>query len=325
MKRSIPLLLLPLLFLAFRCQQPSPQDDTAASQAIASDTARTDTAATDTAGTTGTTVTTSSAPVLTTPASTVFVTFTGLTTFANTSAQEMRVAMIQGETGNEHTPLLTLPDDVKSGAKTPQKFLEDITGGKVDCKMGRCEIKIVKPISVQIVDADDEKPSPKPFSKDLTYKQLMPHLKALAPAFTTLDDDFAKTVPSGTDIIAFFNVNGGTLSAVPYCGYIGVGPKGTAKYEKWASQIYLVATTDPKTAKLQIHDGTTLHDVTFTDSKFIDIRFENQARNSAGVHFTLHKKAEKDNTAAKFPGFQHDRACHVPAGIPVGCAMTEWP
>lgn len=86
-----------------------------------------------------------------------------------------------------------------------------------------------------------------------------------------------------------------------------------------------MATTDPKKAKLQINDGTTTHNVKFKNSRFIDIRFENQARNPTGVHFTLHGKAAKNNGDPKFPKFQHDRACHVPAGIPVGCAMTEWP
>lgn len=94
MRKSILIL---LLVLAFGCEQSTPQRDTVAAEAVM----------TDTVTTSGTTAATSSAELLTIPTSTVFVTFTGLETFAKMSDKHIRVAMVQGETGKEHTPMLT--------------------------------------------------------------------------------------------------------------------------------------------------------------------------------------------------------------------------
>ncbi|HVT42855.1 MAG TPA: hypothetical protein VMT00_00540 [Thermoanaerobaculia bacterium] len=240
--------------------------------------------------------------------------------------KDLRVAMINGDSTAPHDPLLILPDDVEPPqGQTVKQYLETVTGGTVRCRTGRCEVKITKPIAVRIVDEGGNGLMPKPVVRELTYDLLVPSLTGLDPTFIDLNDDFAKQVPSGTDIIAFFDVNGGTLSAAPYCGYMGIEQSdGSYKYEKWASHVFLVARTEAKPAKVQIDSGSGWQDVVFADSRVIDIRVENQPVVPRHTHFEMHWKASKGNTG-NAPGFKYDRACDQQAGTTVGCGASDWP
>ena len=265
------------------------------------------------------------------PASTVFVTFRGANTFVTPDQQPMRVAMLAGENGYEHLPQLVIPDDVVTQNAEPViDYLKRITNGDVSCGTGECVIKVKKPFTVEILDESNNAPSGGTVDQDVTYLQLVPHLKTLDPNFAMLDDDFANTVPTGSDIVAFLNVNGGKLSAAPYCGYIQVKQADNSfKPEKWASLVFLTATSENKKLKLRIYEGPPnsiqTNDITFADSRFIDVKFDNEPANSAGAHFHLHKKNAKVNNSVTFPDLDYTKACDQPQGIPIGCGSSSWP
>lgn len=275
-------------------------------------------------------------------ATTAGVTDTSTTSFTAAGPSLVRVEFdglishILGQTPNRaaliddsfHASALLVYKPTKIGkdpAESQQRLLDALpTGFTASCDPNFCEVTPLKGLLIRIVDGSNGPIQPSPVTPGADFNILVPRLNKIStmPDVSDLLDD---ATPTG-DFIAFFELNGGTLSATPYCEPAELKkPNGTSLGEFDFARTVLLTGTTPTTAQLQFSDdGTTWKSVVMDRAAVLNLRIENRPDQlHAGMpHLDLHKKIAK-NPVNDFPSFAAVKLCQ--AGTAVGCSNSAWP
>lgn len=230
------------------------------------------------------------------------------------------------DANHESLLLILKPTKIgKDSAESEQRLRDALpTGYTPSCDPNFCEVTPLKGLLMQVVDNSGGAIQPALDASRTDFAVLVPHLSKIAtiPNISDLLDD---PTPSG-DFAAFFELNGGTFSATPYCEPVELKkPDGTSLGEIDFGRTILLTGSTATTPQLQFSsDGKTWKGVTMDRATVLNLRIQNNPKSTHAKmpHLDLHKKIAK-GAVNDFPAPTTVKLCQ--AGTAVGCSNTQWP
>jgi hypothetical protein len=227
-----------------------------------------------------------------------------------------RAVVLRGDDQMKHAAFLVIPNDLTADGLTN---LKTITGRNPSIVGGRLEIQLEN-VGVRVIDEANAAMQPA-LETGEDFDSLAPHLKMIGVRFTAVRDELKNDIPVSTDpIIAYFELNGGHLSADAQCSraMFDAGPDD----RRFADVVTLTgSTTKPAQLQLRSATQTSWTPVGFKHKDVLEVRIENRPDTTAG-HFPIFLKLSKDTTAT-LPVITKTLSCE--AGLSPGCSNTQWP
>lgn len=233
------------------------------------------------------------------------------------------------DTGH-HTPTLTImqPTAVAATDKLSVAAIKTAFGNTVgaSCDTESCTVSPIDKLTLRIIDTA-RGPILPPFSFGPDFDLVVPHLKTVAKV-PNMNAKVKDKVANG-DFTAFFDFNGGTLSALPYCAVLKLKHKDNSiTSHPVADRVTLTGST-AMPAKLEItrQISSTTFSTTYLEfkqsSKLVWLVVDNVPTDATKYHFGLHVKAGDGTGTADFPKVEKAPVCQL--GVTAACGNTQWP
>ena len=194
----------------------------------------------------------------------------------------------------------------------------------VSCDTDKCTVFPLDGLALRVIDSDDKSIEPAlTFGGD--FDLLVPHLQTVAKV-AAMNPKANDKVPSA-DFRTFFNLDGGLLSAKPYCAMLTLQHTDTSKVTIPTAQIVTLTGASAKPARLELtRDGTNWTKLEFKgSSKLIWLVLDNKPNpgHEDRSHFEMHTKAGDGTSTADYPKVFAAPRC-VAASV-AACGNTQWP
>ncbi|HXH90367.1 MAG TPA: hypothetical protein VNN25_02215 [Thermoanaerobaculia bacterium] len=237
---------------------------------------------------------------------------------------------------NKMTPhlveiFLPLNPDVTPAAQ--KKEIEDVTGltaQPISTKGFR--LSNVKGWMFRIVDPTGSgSPMQPALTPSLDFDFLVPHLSRVAGVTEAdLDPGIDKDPDASGKFVDFVELDGGVLSAVPYCKRGVFDPDTEKRSIRAFAQTVVLTGSTAATAVLQMRKTSrdTWQSLHFGSVDLVRITFRNQPASSDGMpHFDMHKNILNSGSTLTWPDIppgQIVEFCPQSDTVP-GCSDTQWP
>jgi hypothetical protein len=228
----------------------------------------------------------------------------------------------------DHTAVLRImqPTAVEASGPASEASLKAAFGGSVTaaCDTESCTVFPLDGFTLRVIDGDDH-----PIQPSLTYggdyDLLVPHLQKIAKV-AVMNPKANDKVPSA-DFRTFFHLDGGVLTAKPYCAPLTLKQSDGTNVTIPTAEVVTVIGTSAKPSRLEVtKDGTNWSKVEFKgSSQLVWLILDNHPNpgHENASHFGVHAKAGDGTSKADFPTVVAAPKCT--ASTLAACGNTQWP
>lgn len=220
---------------------------------------------------------------------------------------------------SEHSPILK----IMRPTTITKAVLDPLFGANnVACDAEACTVKKLDGVTLRIRGTDG-KPIDETFDpKGADFDLFVPHLQTIANV-SKINPNATKDVPA-TDFTVFFNFEGGTLTAKPFCAQLTLKHNNSVKSDHFVPDLVTLVGSTTAPAQLEFSkDGKTWTPVDFKKSKLVWLSLDNRPSHPDMDHFDVHKKSGNGDDHAKYP--KVDKMPKCKSGVTAACGNTQWP
>lgn len=193
-------------------------------------------------------------------------------------------------------------------------------------------VKDVSAVTFRIIDPSSKQAMKPALTTSTDFEFFVPHLSTVAKVpeadlDPAIDGNPGSSNDANTKFVAFYELDGGVLSASPFCMRARFEPDEENRGMRSFVQRVVLTGETSRPAVLEVTKvGAQPVELSFGDVDLVRIVFENQPSNgnTGNPHFDMHQHV-KGGTPGTWPVIKDMQAfCAVSDTVP-GCANTAWP